>query len=81
MVRGWVLERLGLEETTKYPVPPWAQELEQRLMHTEMLIALAALGSPQAAGSEKIRSTLRDHVIRHCHAERDPELRTLLLGQ
>jgi len=34
MVREWVLERLQMEETGKYPTPPWAQALEQRLTHT-----------------------------------------------
>jgi len=34
MVREWVLERLAVEENNKYSVPLWAQELEQRLVHT-----------------------------------------------
>ena len=81
MVREWVLNCLEKEETNKYSTPPWVQELEQRLMHTEMLMALAALSSPQATASEKIRTKLRDHIMRHCNTERDSELRLLLLGQ
>ncbi len=33
MVRDWVLERLSIEESSKFSTPLWAQELEQRLIH------------------------------------------------
>jgi hypothetical protein len=42
MVRQWVLERLTIEEKVKSAAPLWAQELEQKLMHTDILLAMAA---------------------------------------
>lgn len=79
LVREWVLERLEMEETDKCPAPPWAQELEQRLTHTEVyvLMALTSLGSGEAHDFEAIRSKLREHIRKHGEIEQDEELRAL----
>jgi len=78
MVREWVLECLEKEETNKYLAPPWVQELERRLSHTEILVALTVFGYDKSVNSNIIRSKLRDHIMRHCNAQDDQELLTLL---
>lgn len=78
MVREWVLERLSVEEKGKYPAPAWAQQLEQRLANSEVLIALAALGSSQAPYSKETRAKIRDQILKHCSAATDDELSTII---
>jgi hypothetical protein len=80
LVREWVLERLESEEANKCHAPIWAQELDQRLAHIEVL-ALVALGANQGPDGDAIRCKLRDHVLQHCRVEGDDELHRLLVAQ
>jgi hypothetical protein len=76
MVREWVLERLEIEETNKHLAPVWAQELEQRLAHTEAFV-LMALSSSQGKQNKEIKSKLRDHIKQHWGIEETKELSAL----
>jgi hypothetical protein len=78
MVREWVLERLHEEETSKYPTPPWAQELQHRVAHTEILMALLTLENVRGAKHSAMQNKLREHIVRHCDFTNDQELRDLL---
>jgi hypothetical protein len=79
MVREWVLERLTVEETSAHQAPLWAQELAQRVSHTEsyLLLALTALDMP-GQGNKVLRDKLLNHVRAHGNIEMDDELRNLL---
>ncbi|MBI4533206.1 MAG: ribbon-helix-helix protein, CopG family [Candidatus Melainabacteria bacterium] len=81
MVREWVLERLEREESNTSAAPTWAQELSQRLTHTEVLLALFTLGSSHGRYDEALRSRIRDYLVRHCDVDNIEELRGLLRTQ
>lgn len=80
LVREWVLERLEKEESSKYSVPLWAQELEARLTHTELLM-LMTLSNSKAASKQQdavIKSKLREYICRHYDVDKDKELYKIL---
>ena len=63
MVREWVLERLELEEKKQYASPLWAQAMDKRLRHTELLlIALSALDSASDEVREQVRIKVKNHI-------------------
>lgn len=83
LVREWVLERLEKEESSKYSAPLWAQELEARLTHTELLM-LMTLSNPKSASKQHddaIKSKLREYILRHYDVDKDQELYRLLWAQ
>lgn len=78
MVREWVLERLKTEESNSTVAPVWAQQLEERLKHTEVLIAAALVsGASQGDLDDDLKGKVREHILSHCNSETSDELHSL----
>lgn len=79
MVREWVVERLDKEEVTEAPpAPPWADELDRRMLHMEVLIALVARGHVKGKNQDVYFAKLHEHIQQHCSTESDQQLLELL---
>lgn len=79
MVREWVLERLQTEESNTTVAPLWAQQLEERLKHTEVLIAVAL--ASQEHFDDDLKCKVREHILNHCNSESSDELHALFWKQ